>query len=227
MTTDPTSPASTTVSSRPTSALAATGAVSLAVTAGLLLGVLDLALQVYLPYPLATLADSSAVWAVAAFLLGRSLRVAPGVAACAGAVLLVVAVEVYYLAAWAVGMGAGGSALSFVATSWMTAGIIAGAVFGAAGTWSHQRETWLGAASLALAAGVLVGEAGKRLSVLPSMAPLDRGDALDALGLTALLGVALLGLAHDHPTQLRRAALLVLPMAVVCLVGFRLVGFVG
>ncbi|BFU41767.1 hypothetical protein KRMM14A1004_00040 [Krasilnikovia sp. MM14-A1004] len=63
-----------------------------AVGGGILLGTGDLLMQRHLPYPWANLANSSAVWAVAAFAVGRLLRTGPARAALAGAVLLVVAV---------------------------------------------------------------------------------------------------------------------------------------
>jgi len=69
-----------------------------AFVAGVLLGVGDLLLQRNLPYPWANLANSSAVWAVAAFALGRWLRRDWRRSGVAGVTMLVVAVEAYYAA---------------------------------------------------------------------------------------------------------------------------------
>ena len=203
-------------------------ALSTALVAGLLLGGLDLALQVTLPYPLANLADSSAVWAVVAFLVVRVLGVSPAWSAACGVLLLAVASEAYYVLAWVVGLGSWTRALSPTAASWATIAVVAGVVFGVAAAWSRDhQDTWAGAAALALGSGVLVAEALLRLLSLGSAASWDRGDLLVTAVLTALLGIALLGLAVDSPRQLPRAALLVAPMALLCLVGFRLAGFGG
>jgi hypothetical protein len=69
--------------------------------AAVLLGLADLLLQKTLPYPLANL-NSSAVWAVLAFLLGWWVRGPWWRSALAGSVLLVVAVPAYYVSAWVI-----------------------------------------------------------------------------------------------------------------------------
>ena len=67
--------------------------------AGLLLGFLDFAWIKYVPYPLGGLGNSTAVWAVAAFLLTRRSRWSLPASVLGAVVMLVVAVPAYYLAA--------------------------------------------------------------------------------------------------------------------------------
>ena len=73
-------------------------ALLISVVAGLVLGVADLVGQLNLPYPWAELANSAAVWSLAAFVLGWVLRLEAGPSAVCGALFLVIAVEAYYLA---------------------------------------------------------------------------------------------------------------------------------
>src|SRR6201995_2446069 len=81
--------------------LAAQGLLLLALAgvAGVALGVVDLVLQLHLAYPWADLANSSAVWAVAAFVFAFAATRHPVVGAATGVVVLTVAVEAYYVAA--------------------------------------------------------------------------------------------------------------------------------
>lgn len=198
-------------STRTAPALPAT--VLVAVLAGIVLGVLDLVLIRTLPYPWADLANSSAVWALAAFVLGRALRRGPLLSALAGAVLLVVAVEAYYLAAIAVDLASPARLTSPSTVAWVAFGVLAGAGFGLAGAWSRDRGTWRAAAGVALAAGVLLAEAWLRLD--------QAGTAL----LTAALAALVLATAWRHPGEGGRAAVLAAPLAVLCLVGFTVAGF--
>jgi hypothetical protein len=78
---------------------------TVAVVGGLLLGPIDLLAQRALPYPWANLANSSAVWAIGAFGIGAWVRTSRWRPAIAGAALLLVAVESYYLTAASVPCG--------------------------------------------------------------------------------------------------------------------------
>src|SRR5690349_24673161 len=77
---------------------------AIAAVAGVLLGAGDLALTMHVHQAWAGLANSSAVWAVSPFVLGALLRTDPPRAAVAGVVMLLVAVESYYLYAGLHGM---------------------------------------------------------------------------------------------------------------------------
>lgn len=184
-----------------------------AVWAGVALGTIDLLLQLTLPYPLADLANSSAVWAVAAFLLTRALTTDAANAAVAGAVMLVVAVEAYYLLAIVLDKA---GALSLVAPStiaWMVMGVVAGIGFGVAGAWSRDGDTWRAAAAWGVAGAVLFAEAWQRISW--------DGTAW----ITGLLGVAVLAACWRRPVLLARAGLVAVVATPVCHTLFRFAGF--
>lgn len=180
---------------------------------GLAVGVVDLVLIRVLPYPLADLANSSAMWAVVAFLLGRTLAARPELAAAAGAVLLVVGVESYYLAAAVVDLARPSAFLSANALAWCVMAVLAGALFGAAGAWSRDADAWKASGAVAFVAAVLLAEAWLRR------------DTFDTAVLTALVGVALLVGLSRGPGALLRAGALVLPLVLVCGTGFVLAGF--
>jgi NAD/NADP transhydrogenase beta subunit len=112
-------------------------ALLVAVVAGVLVGIGDLLLQKWLPYPWANLANSGAVWAVAAFLAGAWVRDRWQRSAVAGIVLLIVAVESYYVTAAIVLNDNLANAWSKTAFVWLALGVVAGAVFGIAGAWSR------------------------------------------------------------------------------------------
>jgi Family of unknown function (DUF6518) len=134
-------------------------ALLVAVVVGVLVGIGDLLLQKWLPYPWANLANSGAVWAVAAFIIGRWVGGGWQRPAVAGAVLLIVAVESYYVAAAIVQHDNLANAWSSAAAIWVALGVVAGAVFGIAGAWSrsaHRPRRLLGFAAVA---AVFVGEA--------------------------------------------------------------------
>lgn len=106
-----------------------------AAVTGFALGVGDLWAKANLQPAHAALINSSEGWALAVLLLGFLLRTGPGYAALAGAVMLLVAVEAYYvcepgvltpdLAAWN----------SDSAQYWAVIGVPAGLVFGTWGAW--------------------------------------------------------------------------------------------
>ncbi len=180
---------------------------------GLVLGVGDLLLIHLLPYPLADLANSSAMWALAAFVLGRVLRTTPELAAAAGAVLLVVAVESYYLAAALVDLASLGSLVSATTVAWCVMAVLAGGAFGAAGAWSRDDDAWRSAAAVALVTSVLLAEAWLRRGLT------DTSLLTAAVGLIALVGFS------RGPAEAARAGLLVVPLAALCVGGFAVAGF--
>lgn len=219
MTTDSTlgaaSGATATTAMSTTTTAATTAVLARAAALGVALGVADLVLIHLLPYPLADLANSSAVWALAAFVLGRSLalRVGPGVAAAAGAVLLVAGVESYYVAAAVVDLAAPSSLVSATSLAWCVMAVLAGAAFGAAGVWSRDPDVWRAAGATALVVAVLLAEAWLR-----------RGLG-DTAWLTAAVAVGVLVMVSGGRAAVARAALLVGPLTLVCVAGFVLAGF--
>jgi len=165
-----------------------------AFVAGVLLGVGDLLLQRNLPYPWANLANSSAVWAVAAFALGRWLRRDWRRSGVAGVTMLVVAVEAYYAAAVVL---LNDSTQNLWATStllWLGFGVLAGLVFGVAGGVSRGERRWPRIISSALPGAVLLAEA----SILAGRGAGAqhgsdyRADSLQTAAIEAALGVVLL-----------------------------------
>jgi hypothetical protein len=130
----------------------------LAIGAGGLLGPLDLAGQVHAPYPVAHLFNSPAVWAAAAFMFGWWAREL--VASITGAVIvLVVGVEAYYLADVLVRGASRSNLTSSAALAWLGAGVVAGVVFGTAGSWASERSGWRAMAGRAALPSVFGSEA--------------------------------------------------------------------
>ncbi|MGC4896801.1 DUF6518 family protein [Micromonospora sp. DT31] len=126
--------------------------------AGFLLGVLDFVWITRVPYPFAELGNSTATWAVAAFALGWWVRSGPVRAAVAAVVLLVVAVPSYYLAATLLQGDDLAVIWSPASLLWMAFGVVAGVVFGVAGTWARTAG-WRRVVGTALPAAVFVEEA--------------------------------------------------------------------
>lgn len=181
--------------------------------AGAALGVVDLLLQLTLPYPWADLANSSAVWAVFALLLTRHLGADETRSAAAGAVALVVAVEAYYLAAIVLDRAGVASLLAPTTIAWIVMGVLAGSGFGIAGAWTRRGDTWYAAAGWGLGTAVLLAEAWQRID--------QTGTAL----LTAGLAVALLAAVVRRPVLLARTLPIALALTPVCFVSFRVAGF--
>ena len=128
------------------------------ILAAVLLGVGDLLLQRSLPYPWANLANSSAVWAVLAFTIGYWVRTPWWRAAGAGVVLLVLAVPSYYVAATLIQDDDLSNVWSATSLLWMFFGLVAGALFGAAGSWART-SGWRRLVGIALPGAVLFAEA--------------------------------------------------------------------
>jgi Family of unknown function (DUF6518) len=126
---------------------------------GLVLGSVDLAAQKILPYPWANLANSSAVWALGAFALGSCLRLPFRRAAVAGVVVLVVAVESYYLTATLVQDDSLTNLTQPSTQIWLLFAVLAGVVFAVAGSWAATGALLLRPLGVAIAGSVLIAEA--------------------------------------------------------------------
>ena len=190
------------------------GAVSVA--AGVALGAVDFALQKVLPYPWANLANSAAVWAVAAFALGYWLRTGPLRAAIAGSVLLVVAVPVYYVTATLVQHDNIANVWAPVSLVWMAFGVLAGVVFGVAGVWARANG-WQRIVGAALPGAVLLAEAAR----LFRQGNDTRWTALIELA----LGVLVIAMAARTARQRGASLAVAVPLAALGFVGFHLAGF--
>lgn len=197
------------------------------VASGIALGAVDLLLQRVLPYPWANLANSSAVWALGAFGVGWWLRARPWRSALAGIGLLLVAVQAYYLAA-VVLMGDDVRILwSSTAMLWSFFGVLAGALFGAAGGLSHDRRPWLRAIAVAMPGAVLLAEAATLVnrSDEPGRGPDYRTDSLQTAAIEAILGIVLiLVIARTRRARLQALAAAT-ALAAVGFAGFVAAGF--
>ena len=182
-----------------------------AALSGIALGVLNLLLQLTLAYPFANLANSSAVWALCAFTLAAAARTTPGRAATAASLQLVVAVIAYYTAAITLGRADVTTLVAPGAISWMAFGVVAGVVFGVAGSWARDPRPWHAATGLAAASAVFFAEALAHLSWSPGLSSLS---GLSTFVLTSSLGAAVLLSAVDRPAHLART-IVVLPWMVV------------
>ena len=185
----------------------------LAPIAGVLLGFADFVWIKYVPFPLGGLGNSLAVWAVAAFLLTRRVRWRRWTSAVGAALMLVVAVPAYYLAAAVIQQDAVANAYASYALLWMAMGVVAGAVFGAGG-YLARTPGRLQRVAMALPGAVLFAEAAIELRRVgdPSYG------VADPLVFAAIL--VALGLALS-----RRALLFTLPPAVVGFVLLTVTGF--
>jgi len=198
-----------------------------AVACGILLGVVDLLLQRSLPYPWANLANSSAVWALGAFGLGWWLRVDWWRSALAGVVLLVVAVEAYYLAAVVLMNDDAQILWSLTAMIWLLLGVLAGALFGAAGGLSRDVRPWLRVVAVAMPGGVLLAEAAMLVnrSDNPGGGRQYRTDSLQTAAIEATLAVTLLLLiTPTHRVRLQALATAT-ALAAIGFAGFTIAGF--
>lgn len=175
-----------------------------AVGAGLVLGPLDLWGQVNTPYPWAHLFNSPAVWAAAAFAYGRWVRELP--AAAVGAVIvLVVGVEAYYLADVLVRDASRSNLTSTTAAVWLTAGVVAGLVFGVAGSWAAETSGWRAMLGRAALPAVFGAEAVHNLIRVVSEPADERPDDLGQFAvLLALLSITAL-IATTRGTDRRTA----------------------
>ncbi|MEU6202325.1 DUF6518 family protein [Micromonospora musae] len=188
---------------------------------GLLLGSLDFLWIKWMPYPFAELGNSTATWAVAAFVLGYWIRSGWLRAALGAVALLVTAVPSYYVAAALLQGDDLAAVWAPASLVWMLFGVLAGTVFGIGGTWARAAG-WRGILGTALPAAALFEEAARFVGKVadpnyPSGA--EWNVAIDA-GL-GVLAVVLIG-----GSNRRRALALVaaLPLTLVIFVGFALAG---
>jgi hypothetical protein len=193
-------------------------AIGIALLAGAALGAVDFLGQRTLPYPWANLANSSAVWAVAAWALGAWLRTDARVSASAAVVMLVVAVESYYVTA-ALAQGDSWANVSSPTTVvWVLFGAVAGVVFGLAGSWWRSSRAWRRVVGGAVPVSVLLAEAALHL----------RHGTATATGLIELLlAGALLTLIARRPLPTAQIALASLPIALVGFLALTAFGFHG
>ncbi len=184
-----------------------------AVAAGLVLGPLDLWGQVNTAYPWAHLFNSPAVWAAAAFVYGRWVRERP--AAFVGAVIvLVVGVEAYYLADVLVRDASRSNLTSSTAAVWLAAAVVAGLVFGTAGSWAAESSGWRAVLGRTALPAILGAEAVHTLLRLASEPADGRPDDLAQFAvLLASLSVAAL-IATARGTDRRTAVQVIAATAI-------------
>ncbi|MFE9691969.1 DUF6518 family protein [Micromonospora sp. NPDC005806] len=191
------------------------------VVGGFLLGFVDFVWIKSVPYPFAELGNSTATWAVAAFAFGywvRSGRVRPALGA---AVLLVVAVPSYYLAATLVQ----GDDLSVVwaptSLVWMVFGVLAGVVFGTGGTWAREKG-WRQVVGIALPAAVFFEEAA-RFARRANDPNYPSGSGWN-VAIDVALGVLVVVLIGRTSRQRALALAVALPLAMTIFIGFAVAG---
>jgi hypothetical protein len=198
-----------------------------AVVGGLLLGALDLLVQRTVPYPWANLANSSDVWAVGAFAIGAWVRTGRWWPALAGVLLLLVAVESYFLAAMLALHDAPQTLWAASTLLWLVFGVIAGVVFGGGGGWSRGPGRWRPAAGAALPGAVLLAEAALLIRRAMQAHGAYRAESLQTAAIEAALAV-LVSLATGRTIRQRLARLaLGVPLALAGFVTFTLTGFGG
>jgi len=195
-----------------------------ALVGGFLLGFLDFVWIKFVPFPFAALGNSSAVWAVAAFVFGYLVRSGLFRAALGAAVLLVVAVPSYYLAAVWIQHDDRASIWAPSSWLWMCLGVLAGALFGVAGVWARDTD-WRQAIGVALPGAVLFAEA---ITLVRRIGQPDYGtQSVWPAGIETALGVlVVLVLARGFRPRLA-AALLCVPLALLGWAGFALAPFGG
>jgi Family of unknown function (DUF6518) len=169
--------------------------------AGLLLGPIDLAAQKLLAYPWANLANSSAVWALGAFCFGRWVQGRRWLPALAGSLMLIVAVETYFLAATIVLHDSVETLVSTTTLIWLVFGVGAGALFGTAGAWSGAAGRTLSTLGIAIAGSVLFAEALILIRRVGGVPAADRTAYLQTALIEAIIGIAVFVLASNNHRQ--------------------------
>jgi hypothetical protein len=198
-----------------------------AIVGGLLLGPIDLLAQRTLPYPWANLANSGAVWAIGAFGIGAWARTGRWRPAAAGAVLLLVAVESYYLAATLVQDDALSNLWTATTLLWLLFALLAGTVFGTAGAWSRGSNRWLRIVGLALPGAVLLAEAGVLAFRSGNGDAAYRTDSLQTAAIDAALGILLAPLLGRSTRQRLEGLAASVPLAMVGFGALVVAGFGG
>jgi len=195
-----------------------------AIACGFALGFLDFVWIKFVPSPFADLGNSSAVWAVAAFAFGRWVVRSDAVRAAVGAaVLLVVAVPSYYLAAALIQHDDITVLWAPSSLLWMFFGVLAGVVFGTGGAWARATSGWRRTVGAALPAAVLFAEAALQARRIGDP---NYGDEPGWLAvIRAALGLLLIVVALRSVRQ--RAIVLgaAVPLALVGFGAFTLAGF--
>jgi hypothetical protein len=192
------------------------------IVGGVVLGAVDLLLQRVLPYPWANLANSSAIWALAAYGLGLWVRTPWWRAATAGAVLLVIAVPAYYLAAATFLHDEISLASDRTALLWMAFGMLAGLVFGFGATLVRS-SGWQQLAAVALPGAVLFAEA--LVAALRGGDAAYRRDQIQTAIIEVALGLAVILVVGRTGRQRIGGLIASLPLAVIGFAGFKLGGF--
>lgn len=193
--------------------------------AGLILGSLDLVAQKVLPYPWANLANSSAVWAIGAFCFGRWVRGSRWRPALAGSLMLIVAVETYYLAAVIVLHDSVETLVSTTTVLWLMFGVGAGALFGTAGAWSRTAGRTRAALGTAMAGSVLFAEALILIRRSGGVPDADRSGYLQTALIEAFIGLAVIVLASSNHRQRLLALAASVPITALGFGAFLIGGF--
>ncbi|MFJ6194781.1 DUF6518 family protein [Micromonospora sp. NPDC092111] len=193
-----------------------------AVLGGFLLGFLDFVWIRFVPYPFAELGNSSAVWAVAAFVFGYQVRSGWVRAALGAVALLVVAVPSYYLVAALIQQDDISVVWAASSLLWMFFGVLAGVVFGVAGVWARAAG-WRQTVGVALPGAVLFAEAALLARRIGD--PDYGGGRVWSVVIAATLGVLLIVLVARTARRRALALAAALPLALVGFAGFLVAGF--
>ncbi|MCP2323943.1 hypothetical protein HDA40_002450 [Hamadaea flava] len=191
-----------------------------ALVGGLLLGSLDFVWIKWMPYPFAELGNSTATWALAAFLYGYWLRTGWTRAAIGASVLLVIAVPAYYVTATLIQSDELSVAWSPTSLLWMVFGVLASVVFGIGGTLARE-PGWRHIVGTALPAAVFFEEAARFVGRLddPSYEPGSGWNVMIDVAL-GILAVVLVGRSNRNRALALAAAL---PLAALIYLAFALV----
>lgn len=199
---------------------------AVAVVGGTALGIVDLLLQVALPYPWANLANSSALWALVAFGYGVWVGRPGGRVAVGGAVLLVTGVVAYYAAAALTRGDDWSNVWAPSSLAWALFGVLAGVTFALAGA-VRGRGGWWAAVAAATAGAVCFAEFVADLLQYDRYTGPAPTDLLATAVLVAAVGGAVLVAAARDLTTTGRAMLVAVPLAAVGCAGFAAAGFAG
>jgi hypothetical protein len=198
------------------------------VFAGTALSLGDLLVMTHVDHPWAALANSSAVWAIGAFVLGAVLRTDPARAAVAGVVMMLVAVESYYAFAVLLDLAGPSTLWSSTSQTWLVFGVFAGVAFGVAGAWTSGTLWWQRVLGSAAGAGVLIGEALHTVVTGGLRTNHAYGGFHNPLTEStvwlAIAGCLLLVASARTPKVLIPAALLTVPSAMFCAAAFSAAG---
>jgi hypothetical protein len=180
---------------------------AIAVLGGIAVGALTLGGQRVLPGAYNQLANSGAVWSVAAFAAARFLPVRRPRAAVIGAFALVGAVVGYYASTTLVLHDDVDAATMRAPLTWLAVAVIAGPLLGIAGMLARVDDrAWIRAVALGLPGAVFVGEAVYQAIV-------NHHDAV--AGLLVVIGVVLTPLFARSGSDRLRATIAFVPVSVV------------